>query len=69
MKLGLVQYNPEWENKQANQLKIVSILKSSIVTPDLLIFPEMTLTGYTMNTKLSEVFDLTRSETLQFFQN
>lgn len=67
MKLGLVQYNPEWENKQANQLKIVSILKSSIITPDFLIFPEMTLTGYTMNTKLSEVFDLNRSETLQFF--
>ncbi|MFN4111788.1 MAG: nitrilase-related carbon-nitrogen hydrolase, partial [Ignavibacteria bacterium] len=67
MKLGLVQYNPEWENKSANQSKIISIIKSSAVTPDFLIFPEMTLTGYTMNTKHSEVFDLTRSETLQFF--
>ncbi len=67
MKIGLVQYNPEWENKSANKDKIIQLINTSEIELDLLIFPEMTLTGYTMNTTLSEFFDLNKSETLQFF--
>lgn len=50
MNLGLVQYNPAWEDKSENQQKIISLLeKVSVNSIDLLLFPEMTLTGFTMN--------------------
>ncbi len=48
MKIGLVQYNPVWEDKEANKEKILSLLKEENSGVDLLIFPEMTLTGFTM---------------------
>ncbi len=67
MRIGLVQYNPEWENKSVNQEKIQNLINSVSTKIDLLIFPEMTLTGYTMNTKLGEPFNLNESQTLQFF--
>lgn len=69
MKLGLVQYNPEWENKSVNKEKIFRLLEGLKSEPDFLIFPEMTLTGFTMNVKLGEIFDLNQSETLKFFSD
>lgn len=69
MKLGLVQYSPEWENKSTNQKKIETLIKSLNMNPDFLIFPEMTLTGFTMNVELGENFDISKSETLQYFSN
>ena len=58
MKIGLLQYSPEWENPEENILKIEEMLKSSKVKFDALIFPEMTLTGFTMNSqKFSEELD------------
>jgi omega-amidase len=54
LKIGLVQYNPEWENKSENKRKISSLTKG-INETDLLVFPEMTLTGFSMSAeKLSE---------------
>jgi len=50
MKIALIQYNPEWENKEANKKKILSMIKD-IEGVDLFIFPEMTLTGFTMKSK------------------
>lgn len=50
LKIGLVQYNPVWEDKIANQEKL-KILTSNLNGIDLLIFPEMTLTGFTMKSK------------------
>lgn len=47
IKIGLVQYNPVWENKTSSSNKISELLKDS-ESVDLLIFPEMTLTGFTM---------------------
>lgn len=47
MKAGLVQYHPLWENKEGNKEKIVSMLRNA-EKADLLVFPEMTLTGFTM---------------------
>ncbi len=58
MKLGLVQYAPVWENPEENILKIEELIKSSNSNFDLLIFPEMTLTGFTMNAeKFAEEID------------
>lgn len=48
MKIGLLQYSPVWEDKKANKEKITSLLKEEKNDVDLLIFPEMTLTGFTM---------------------
>jgi predicted amidohydrolase len=50
MKIGLVQYSPIWEDKNASREKINNFL-SPVVELDLLIFPEMTLTGFTMKSK------------------
>ena len=47
MKIGLVQYNPSWENKEANKKKILEMLKD-VKEVELLIFPEMSLTGFSM---------------------
>jgi len=47
MKIGLVQYNPVWENKGANKKKILEMLADA-EQMELLIFPEMSLTGFSM---------------------
>ncbi len=58
MKLGLVQYSPVWENPAENILKIEDLLKTTDTKFDLLVFPEMTLTGFTMNSeKFAEELD------------
>jgi predicted amidohydrolase len=58
MKLGLVQYSPEWEYPEENILKIEKLISAMNSKVDLLIFPEMTLTGYTMNSmKFAEEID------------
>lgn len=58
MKLGLVQYSPVWENQEENILEIESLIKSANKNFDLIIFPEMTLTGFTMNSeKFAEEID------------
>ncbi|RPI69860.1 MAG: carbon-nitrogen family hydrolase [Ignavibacteriales bacterium] len=55
MKIILFQYNPSWEDKQANEQKILSLLEKHKPEGDLLIFPEMTLTGFSMKPeKLAE---------------
>ena len=51
MKIGLLQYSPKWEDKDASNEKITSILNEENSDVDLLIFPEMTLTGFTMQSK------------------
>lgn len=51
MKIGLLQYSPVWEDKTASQQKINSMISQNESRFDLLILPEMTLTGFTMNSK------------------
>lgn len=64
MKIALIQYNPVWENKFDSMSKI-NRMTENLSEIDLLIFPEMTLTGFSMNSKnLSEKID---GETFQFF--
>lgn len=49
MKVGLVQYDPVWENKEENKNKLDSLITKYPDNYSLLIFPEMTLTGFTMD--------------------
>ncbi len=49
MKIGIVQYSPAWEDKERNFRKILQFLKELPPDVELLILPEMTLTGFTMN--------------------
>jgi predicted amidohydrolase len=51
MKIGLIQYSPVWEDKEANKEKISVLLNAKETDVDLLIFPEMTLTGFTMQSE------------------
>ncbi len=51
MKISLVQYSPEWENKNTNAEKIDELITSENPESDLIIFPEMTLTGFTMSSE------------------
>lgn len=64
LKIGLVQYSPVWEDKSGSIEKIKNLLINNDKL-DLMIFPEMTLTGFTMRSeKFSE--DLT-GESYSFF--
>lgn len=67
MKIGLLQYDIKWEDKKANKEKILSIIENSPHENniDWLIFSEMTLSGFTMNTSVSELDDSDR----EFFSN
>ena len=49
MKAALVQYSPEWENVDANITKINDMINKYTGDDDILVFPEMTLTGFTMS--------------------
>ncbi|GMR24950.1 MAG: nitrilase family protein [Ignavibacteria bacterium] len=51
MKIGLVQFSPVWEDKEINKEKLTSLLQEEVEDVDLLIFPEMTLTGFTMRSR------------------
>jgi predicted amidohydrolase len=66
MKIALVQYNPTWENKEANRQKILSMI-SKVEGVELLIFPEMSLTGFTM--KSQEMSETIHGESFRFFSS
>lgn len=52
MKIGLVQDNILWENKQFNLNSSKEYFKrAKNINIDLLLFPELSFTGFTMNTK------------------
>lgn len=63
MKVALCQFDMKWEDKEANKRKIAELLehckrKSEI---DWLVFSEMTLSGFTMNTGVAELTDEDRA--------
>ncbi len=65
MKIGLLQYNPYWEGKERNKRKIQQLLSGNFHKVSLLMLPEMTLTGFTMNSKkFCEPID---GDTFQFY--
>ncbi len=52
MKIALTSMDIEWENKSVNRKKCVELIKrASDSGARLILFPEMTLTGFTMNIK------------------
>jgi len=67
MKIALTSINQIWEDKQENKVVCVRCFEHAKQSKaDLIIFPEMTLTGFSMNTKLTaESFE--DSETIKFF--
>lgn len=65
MKISLFQYNPVWEDKQVNKNKIDELLRREFSKSDLLIFPEMSLTGFSMHTK--ELAESLSGDSFQFF--
>ena len=65
MYLNLVQYNPVWENKEANKEKLLKLISANLIKESVLILPEMTLTGFTMQ---SNVFaEDIKGESFQFY--
>ena len=64
MKIALIQYNPTWEDKEKNKSKILSMIKS-IEGVELLVFPEMTLTGFTMKSR--EMSETIQADSFRFF--
>lgn len=52
MKLGLAQMDIVWENKEENTIKIENLIQKAVQKDiDCLLFPEMSLTGFSMNTE------------------
>ena len=67
MKIGLVQYHPQWEKKDLSKTKIVNLLGQISSKIDLLIFPELTLTGFTMRSK--RFAEKIKGESINFFSS
>jgi omega-amidase len=65
MKISLVQFAPEWENKFESKKKTRVILKKKSDLGEILVFPEMTLTGFSMKT--AEMAEDLRGDTITFF--
>jgi len=66
MKIALVQYSPAWEDKESNKKKILTLLQD-LKEVELFIFPEMTLTGFTMKSK--EMSETIQGESFRFFSS
>ncbi|HAT72763.1 MAG TPA: hypothetical protein DCS63_08100 [Elusimicrobia bacterium] len=63
MKVALCQYDIKWEDKEANKSKIETLIENCkrLGEIDWLVFSEMTLSGFTMNTAVSELDDSDRA--------
>lgn len=64
MKIALVQYNPKWEDKDSNKKKILQLVRD-LGEVELIIFPEMSLTGFTMKSK--EMSEGIQGDSFRFF--
>jgi omega-amidase len=49
MKISVIQYDPVWENKSANLVKLEDLISPLGSTTDLVILPEMFSTGFSSN--------------------
>lgn len=69
MRIVTVSLNQAWEDKESNIKQIQRLmLDISPFKPDLVVFPEMTLTAFTMNVEdMAE--DYASSSTIEFFSN
>ena len=67
MKITLVSLDQIWEDKNSNKEKCAEIFKS-MKPCDIIIFPEMTLTGFAMDSH-RHAEDLLNSPTVEFFKS
>jgi len=68
MKIALVSLDQGWEDKIANELKCQDFIeKASALKADLIIFPEMTLTGFSMDTHFIKE-KAEQSPSIEFFR-
>lgn len=63
--LWLFQYNPVWEDKEANKQKLTSLIPVRNEGSVFAVFPEMTLTGFSMNPE--QTAEPEHGDTTQFF--
>jgi len=63
MKIALCQYDIQWEDKEANKRKIEELVENCPTRSEIdwLIFSEMTISAFTMNTEISELTDEDRA--------
>lgn len=54
MRIAVYQMNITWENKKRNYLKVEQLLKTCEKRNDLLLLPEMSFTGFSMNTDMTK---------------
>lgn len=66
MEFGIVQFDMSWEDRDENRKRIKTILYSQLGRKrlDWLIFPEMTLSGFSMNSKQTVL----RDDDIQYFR-
>ena len=57
LKVTLVQANQIWEDKNANFSNYLRLIESINEPTDLIVFPEMFDTGFSMNVELAEDWD------------
>lgn len=70
MKVALVSLNQSWENKADNKQKVgetLALIAEHCTNTDLVVYPEMTLTGFTMESQKIKEDELS-SETITFFK-
>ncbi len=66
MKISLVQYDPEWKNKEGNLSRLEALILGSESKSNLYLLPEMFSTGFSMDvSRLSEPLD---GKTLQWMR-
>ncbi|MFA5141258.1 MAG: nitrilase-related carbon-nitrogen hydrolase [Elusimicrobiota bacterium] len=63
MKIALCQFDTVWEDCRANRDKIRALVEKSPAGWDWIVFPEMTLSGFSMDTSKTT----TRPEDIEFF--
>ena len=68
MKIALGQLDIAWENKEENKKRCCAMLQEAKAqNAEFIVFPEMTLTGFSMNTdEYGEILE--NSNTITFFQ-
>lgn len=66
MNFSIVQYSPLWEDVEKNKKKLEKMLAEYNPEPDVIVFPEMSLTGFTMRPEsFAESVD---GESIKFFK-
>lgn len=72
MKVALVSLDQVWRDKLANQIQcrsVVEEIKAASSDIDLIVFPELTLTGFCVDDSTLTEGDGEQSDTVRFFSD